>query len=159
MKKKKKQETVLTEELVLNKNLKMNDDLKKIITSAENGKYDYFDYSNEIIQKIALINDENDFTVQNLRPIIQALFPKYLICSGLFEPFIMFEIKNNVRVDPPKFHYKTLFDFLNNDDTKQFNKLSDEIRNLFEVNSIRYSSLWEKVFKKTTSNKEGNNNE
>lgn len=133
-------------ELVLNKELNINEDAKKAITTAEGGRYSYFDYDKKTIQKIAEKRVAS-LKTYDIRPIIQALFPDYLIGSGLFDAFLMFEIKNGVRIDPPKFYYYNLFSYLNNNKEKKFNKLLNEIEDLFKKNNIAYHESWEELFK------------
>ena len=40
--------------------------------------------------------------------LLQTLYPDKLICSGLFELFLVFEIKNGCRKDPPQEHWGNL---------------------------------------------------
>lgn len=136
----------LTEALLLNKKLEMDEEAKRIITTAEGGRYSYFDYTKEKIQEIALKNlddiERNDADI-----LVQALFPKYLICGGLFDCFLMFEIKKNRRIDPPKYCYCDLTSYLNNDDKLKFNYLAFEIVDLFKANDIQYNEQWNKLLK------------
>ena len=130
--------------LILNKSLEMNEEYKKNITSAENGRYSYFDYSKEIVQKIAN-KDFNQLYCADVRPIVQALFPQYLICSGLFDGFLMFEIKNNYRVDPPKYCYLDVGSYLNNNKEVKCNLLIEEIFDIFNKNDIKAHESWIKA--------------
>ena len=102
----------LTQQLTLNKTLVINENAKQIITTAEKGRYSYFDYSKETIQDIAS-KHPNELTQKTAFTIVQALFPEFLICSGLFDAFLMFEIKDNKRSDPPKFCYDHIHCYLN----------------------------------------------
>ena len=133
------------EALTLNKDLQLNKKYKDIIISAENGRYSYFDYSKDVIQNIAN-NNLSDIDWEDCAYLLQALFPQYLICSGLFDSFLMFEIENGKRSDPPKYFYKDLQSFLNNGEGKtQYNYLGNEIIDLFKANGIRYNSEWDKL--------------
>lgn len=129
------------EKINLNKDLTLNEEYKNVITSAEKGRYSYFDYSKEKIEEIAKMNI-NDIKWKDTAYLVQALFPQYLIYSGLFDSFLMFEIKNNVRKDPPKYFYRNLISYLNNNKEVKVNYLGDEIINLFEVNNIKYDTSW-----------------
>lgn len=133
------------EKLVLNKNLLVNKEDKKVIINAEGGRYGYFDFSKETIQEIA--NKElKEVKFNEWNSIIQALFPKHLICSGLFDCFLMFNIKNDKRVDPPKYYYRNLSSYLNNDEKSQLNKLNLEIKDLFIKNNIKWDNSWNNFF-------------
>lgn len=136
----------LTEALFLNKKLEMDEEAKRIITTAEGGRYSYFDYTKEKIQEIALKNLD-DIKRIDANILVQALFPKYLICGGLFDNFLMFEIKNNRRADPPKYCYYDLTSYLNNNNEVKFNYLASEIIDLFKVNDIQYNEQWNKLLK------------
>ena len=132
------------EELKLNKDLTINEEFKKIITEADNGRYSYFDFTKEKIQEIAL-KDLNDLKYDDAVTLVQALYPQYLICSGLIDCFLMFEIKKGVRVDPPKYYYCDLRSYLNNDKKTKFNHLATEIIDLFKNNNIDYNQDWHQL--------------
>ena len=136
----------LTEALLLNKKLEIDEEAKRIITTAEGGRYEYFDYTKEKIQEIASKNLD-DIKMIDADVLVQALFPKYLICGGLFDCFLMFEIKKNRRADPPKYCYSDLTSYLNNDKESKFNYLASEIIDLFKVNDIQYNEQWNKLLK------------
>lgn len=154
-----KKKIIKTEELKLNKTLVIDEESKKIITSAERGRYSYFDYTEEIIKNIAM-KDMEEVTRNEWFAIAQALFPNYLICSGLIDSFLMFEIKNQVRIDPPKYYYCNLWSFLNNDREARVNLLVEEVKDLFNKNNINYHESWNiELFDKINSIKEGKKNE
>ena len=136
------------EQLKLNKDLTINEEYKRVITSAERGRYSYYDYSKEKAQEIAK-KDLKDLTYTNAATLVQALFPQYLICSGLFDSFLMFKIKNGVRQDPPKYYYRDLNSFLNNDKGAKLNHLATEIIDLFKTNNIEYNKQWDKFLEKS----------
>lgn len=141
--------------LNLNKSLEINEEYKKIITSAEKGRYSYFDYDRESVQAVAKKNIK-DVKQVDCFILVQALFPEYLICSGLIDCFLMFEIKNNYRVDPPKYYYSTLGSFLNNNKEVQANFLIDEIMDLFDKNNIECDNSWREYHKDTLLPREAN---
>lgn len=138
--------------LNLNKNLEMNEDFKKEITSAEGGRYNYFDYDFQTIEKIAKVDPTTDeFTYNNAATLVQALFPEYLICSGLFDCFVIFKIGNGYRVNPPKYCYSNLASYLNNNETKKYNLLIEEIIDLFKKNNIAYNKIWDELLNKVNN--------
>jgi hypothetical protein len=134
----------IKEELKLNKDLTINEEYKKVITEADSGRYSYFDFTKEKLQEIAL-KDLKDLKYNDAATLVQALYPQYLICSGLFDCFLMFEIKKGVRVDPPKYYYGDLQSYLNNDKKTKFNYLAAEIIDLFKNNNIEYNQDWHKL--------------
>lgn len=133
-------------ELVLNKELIIDESQKKIITTAEGGRYKYFDFTKEKITEIAA-KSFIDLTVQDIFYVVQALFPEYLICSGLFDCFIIFEIKDDKRIDHPKYYFRSLDSYLNNNDELKFNFLAKEIVDLFKKNNIPYHEKWNAIVK------------
>lgn len=134
--------------LNLNKSLEINEKYKQIITTAERGRYSYFDYDKESVQAVAKKNIK-DVRLVDCFILAQALFPEYLICSGLIDSFLMFEIKNNNRVDPPKYYYSSLASYLNNNKEVQANFLIDEVIDLFDKNDIECDSSWRDYHKET----------
>lgn len=80
---------------------------KKLIESAN---CRYYDFTDEIIKNI--VNKKmNDITNEEWRILIQMLYPKNMIGSGLFQPILIFKIsKNGKRVDPPVEAYNSLDD-------------------------------------------------
>lgn len=135
-----------TQAIKLNKDLSIDfSEYKRKITTAENGRYSYFDFSKEAVSEIASKEIDN-VSVPELRMLAQALFPEYLQCSGLFDGFLFFEIRSNKRVDPPKYYYCFLSSYLNNDNKAKVNRLSEEVKDLFEQNGISYSESWKQFF-------------
>lgn len=80
---------------------------KELIESAN---CRYYEFTDEIIKNI--VNKEmNDITNKEWRTLIQMLYPKNMIGSGLFQPILIFKIsKNGKRVDPPIEAYNSLDD-------------------------------------------------
>lgn len=144
-----KKNTKKLEKLTLNKELNINNQLKEVIITAEKGRYSYFDFNKDVIEKIAQKSlAKDDLKVTDCFYLVQALFPQYLVCSGLFDCFLLFEIKNNYRVDPPIYYYHNLSAYLNNNENCKYNRLVDEIIDLFKKNNIKYHEDWDKYLKK-----------
>lgn len=94
--------------------LKMNyiEENKKLIESAN---CRYYDFTEKIIEKI--VNKHiKDVTSEEWRVLIQMLYPKNMIGSGLFQPILIFKIsKTGKRVDPPLEAYNNVNELKNND--------------------------------------------
>lgn len=85
---------------------------KKLIESA-NCKY--YDFTEKIVEEI-VSKDINDVENQEWRILIQMLYPKNMVGSGLFQPILIFEIsKTGKRIDPPIEAYNSMGDLKNND--------------------------------------------
>lgn len=93
------------------KMLNYKEENKKLI---ENGRYRYYDFTEEIINNI--INKKiNDVTNDEWRTLIQMLYPKNMIGSGLFQSILVFEIdKDGKRKDPPVEAYNSINDLKRN---------------------------------------------
>lgn len=107
----------------------LTDEQKKEIVGSS---YTYYDYTKETIEEIAHKNVK-DLVYQDGAILVQALYPKNLICSGLFDRFLVFECHNGDREDPPKF-------FFHNLDNKE---LLDKIFAMFKREKIKPHSTWE----------------
>lgn len=88
--------------------LNYSEENKLAITEAENCRgYTYYEYTEEAVRaiatKAAAFVEEREW-----RSLLQMLYPDKLICSGLFEAFLVFEIKNGRRKDPPQEHWSNL---------------------------------------------------
>ena len=89
----------------------------------------YYEFTDEIIEKIVTKNI-SDITNEEWRTLIQMLYPKNMIGSGLFQPILIFKIsKNGKRVDPPIEAYNSL------DDVKEDTCLFYRILEYIEKNS------------------------
>lgn len=131
----------------INKNLIQNNELKETIVKAENGRYSYFDYDVEIVSEIAK-KSIKEVKYKDVRILVQALFPEYLICSGLFDCFLMFRINSDgFRVDPPEYFYADIQSHLNRDSKNGSKRLIEEIIDLFEKNNIKYDDSWKSIIK------------
>lgn len=81
---------------------------KLTITEAENGRgYAYYEFTEETVKSIAA-KEATNVEEREWRSLLQMLYPDKLICSGLFEAFLVFEIKNGRRKDPPQEHWSDL---------------------------------------------------
>lgn len=67
----------------------------------------HYDFTEEKARKIAA-KDARDVDYKEWCSLLQMLYPGTLICSGIFDPFLVFEIKNGRRKDPPKEHWRSL---------------------------------------------------
>lgn len=88
--------------------LNFNKNDKAIITEAENRRgYVYYEFTEESVRAIA---DKQAYSVvyEEWCSLLQMLYPTRLICSGLFEPFLLFDIVNGRRKDPPTEHWGSL---------------------------------------------------
>ena len=106
----------------------------------------YFDFSREEVERIAKKNVKEVSTAE-IRTLVQALFPQYLQCSGLFDGFLLFEVVNGERIDPAKYCYATCNSYLDNNDKVKANRLIEEIEDLFEQNEIDCSEDWKSYFR------------
>ena len=98
------------------------DEDKELIESAN---CRYYEFTNEIIEKI-VNKDIKDVTNEEWRTLIQMLYPKNMIGSGLFQPILIFKIsKNGKRIDPPIEAYNSLDDIQNS--TCLFYRIIDHI--------------------------------
>ena len=60
----------------------------------------YYHFNKEIIEKILETNPDK-VTNDELRTLIQLAYPNRMIASGLFQPILIFKIKDGKRIDPP----------------------------------------------------------
>lgn len=67
----------------------------------------HYDFTEEKTREIAA-KDVRAVEYKEWCSLLQMLYPGTLICSGLFEPFLVFEVKDGRRVDPPKEHWPSL---------------------------------------------------
>lgn len=81
---------------------------RKRIEDAENKRYAYFGFTEESCREIAA-KPLKEVSTSEWRSLVQMIYPGNLICSGLFEPFLVFDItKAGKRKDPPKEHFPSL---------------------------------------------------
>lgn len=74
------------------------------------GSISYYDFTEKEIARVVKTNVEE---VENIdwRMLIQMLYPKNMIGSGLFQPILIFRIaRNGKRIDPPIEAYNGLVD-------------------------------------------------
>lgn len=121
------------------------DENKKII---ENANYRYYQYTEEIIKTI-IKKDIHIIENSEWRTLIQMLYPKNMIGSGLFQPILIFEIKNGKRKDPPIEAYNGV------DDLENGSCLLIKIIDYIEKNSnLKFNKSWYIVKNKILENKE-----
>ena len=81
---------------------------------VEKDRYSYYDFTEEKI-KLIVSKNVNEVTNEEWRMLIQMLYPKSMIGSGLFQPILIFSInKNGKRIDPPKEAYNNITDLKEN---------------------------------------------
>lgn len=83
---------------------------KKLIESAN---CHYYEFTKKIIEQIVNKNID-DIESEEWRILIQMLYPKYMIGSGLFQPILIFKISSKgKRIDPPLEAYNSINDLKN----------------------------------------------
>lgn len=83
---------------------------KKLIESAN---CHYYEFTEKIIEQIVNKNID-DVASEEWRILIQMLYPKYMIGSGLFQPILIFKISSKgKRIDPPLEAYNSINDLKN----------------------------------------------
>lgn len=112
----------------------LNEDQKKAIIG---NRYSYYDYDEQTIKDIAK-KDVRELTFKDGSTLVQAMFPDNLICSGLFDNFLIFECHDGERCDPPKKAFSNIDD----------KKLLKDIIQFFKDNNIEYHETWNKLSKK-----------
>ena len=81
---------------------------KALICEAENHRgYIYYEFTEASLKFIAA-KEVTSVEYSEWCSLLQTLYPDKLICSGLFELFLVFEIKNGCRKDPPQEHWGNL---------------------------------------------------
>lgn len=117
--------------------LNYKEDDKKLI---ESGRYRYYDFTEEIVENIV---SKNIYDVESAewRILLQMLYPRNMIGSGLFQPILIFEIsKSGKRVDPPLEAYNSI------DDLKEDTCLLFKIIEYIEQNSkLKIHNSWYKT--------------
>ena len=130
----------ITKEITTNKILKFKQSDKENIEKTGDS---YFEFDENTIKNLAS-QDIEKLTRHDWFTLVQALFPDKLICNGLFDSFIIFQVKNGCRIDPPKYYWRDLNSYLNNDNNAKVNKLLEEIKDLFVKNNISWHESWNK---------------
>ncbi len=117
--------------------LNYKEDDKKLI---ESGRYKYYDFTEEIVENI-VSKYINDVENTEWRILLQMLYPRNMIGSGLFQPILIFKIsKNAKRVDPPLEAYNSINDL--KEDTCLLFKIIEHI----EQNSkLKIHNSWYKA--------------
>ncbi len=109
----------------------INEEFKKKIETAENNRgYVYYDFSPEMVERVIATPLKN-VTNDELRGLIQMIYPDKLICSGFIDNVLIFDIVDGVRKDPPLLFY---FDMCSPSDCK---KIKGEVLYIKILNYIR----------------------
>lgn len=120
--------------------LNYKEDDKKLI---ESGRYKYYDFTEEIVENI-VSKYINDVKNTEWRILLQMLYPRNMIGSGLFQSILIFKIsKSGKRVDPPLEAYNSINDL--KEDTCLLFKIIEHI----EQNSkLKIHNSWYKAKEK-----------
>ena len=79
--------------------LNYDSEYKKVVEKS--GRYKYYDYTEEMVKKI-IVKNIKDVENEEWRILLQMIYPKNMIGSGLFQPILIFKIgKEGKRKDPP----------------------------------------------------------
>lgn len=71
------------------------------IKLIESANCHYYKFTKQIVEEIVNKNI-TDVSNEEWRTLLQMIYPKNMIGSGLFQPILIFEIsKNGKRIDPP----------------------------------------------------------
>lgn len=126
--------------------LNYKEDDKKLI---ESGRYKYYDFTEEIVENI-VSKYINDVENTEWRILLQMLYPRNMIGSGLFQPILIFKIsKSGKRVDPPLEAYNSI------DDLKEDTCLLFKIIEHIEQNSkLKIHNSWYKAKEKILKEEE-----
>lgn len=126
--------------------LNYKEDDKKLI---ESGRYKYYYFTEEIVENI-VSKYINDVENTEWRILLQMLYPRNMIGSGLFQPILIFKIsKSGKRVDPPLEAYNSINDL--KEDTCLLFKIIEHI----EQNSkLKIHNSWYKAKEKILKEEE-----
>lgn len=91
----------------MNMNFQQSD--KEHIASEKYHDYTYYEFTEDSLRSIAG-KSPKEASSKELYSLVQMLYPHNLICSGLFDRVLVFDIKNGKRVDPPKEAYSDFAD-------------------------------------------------
>lgn len=69
--------------------------------------YHYYEFTEQSLRALAA-RDIYEIPSKECYQLVQMLYPSNLICSGLFERCLVFDIINGIRQDPPKEHWYDL---------------------------------------------------
>lgn len=118
-------------------NLTFKEENKKIIVEEKLHDYNYYEYTPDMILAIVKKNPEE---VENdeWRTLIQMLYPDSLICSGLFQPLLLFHIKNGLRVDPPYLAFNNITEYNKKIKSSLFEKICDFLTD----NGVELNDTW-----------------
>ena len=89
-------------------NLSFDQKDKELIVQAENNRgYTYYEFTVEKTKDIAA-KPVREVDYNEWCSLLQMLYPNRLICSGIFDPFLVFEIVDGKRKDPPKEYWPSI---------------------------------------------------
>ena len=127
-------------------NLDPNIDFSVYKADIERKRYSYYDFSLDGIRKIAE-SDINALEPNDLRAIVQCLYPKFLVCSGLFDAILLFDVRpSGDRIDPPFASWRYLGTAQN--EFKDSPLMADSISKLFKANGIKPHESWNRYLQK-----------
>jgi hypothetical protein len=84
-----------------------NQEDKARIEGEKHHNYTYYEFTEQSIRAISA-KHVKDVESREWYTLVQMLYPENLICSGLFDSFLVFDIINQKRKDPPKEAYADL---------------------------------------------------
>lgn len=125
-------------------NFDLGYDQSEAMKRITKGGYSYFGFEKTTIEGLAK-RSVNSLKYNECCHIIQCLYPEFLVCSGLFDPFILFKVSDTgKRIDPPVASWRSLTHRQNEDrETTPF--LIETILLLFKNNAIEPHSSWKEL--------------
>lgn len=124
---------------------------EKIVKFFNDNNYKYYEFSQTTIKNIVK-KYIRDVTNKEWRILLQMLYPKNMIGSGLFQPILIFELyKNGKRKDPPIEAYNAIDEIKRENNLFELKKncLLFKIMDYIEKNSkFKIDESWYKVKEK-----------
>lgn len=129
------------------KQMNYKEEDKKLIELS--ARYSYYDFTEKEIKKV-INKDIKDVSNEEWRMLIQMIYPKNMIGSGLFQGILIFKIsKSGKRIDPPIEAYNSV------DELHDNNCLLFKIMKHIEKNSeLKIDDSWYKTKEKILLSKE-----
>lgn len=125
---------------------------KEIIEGEKNHNYEYYEFTEKKVLEI-ISKNINDVTNNDWRSLIQMIFPKSLIASGLFQPILIFDIEDGFRIDPPKYAFDDICSCSKKDDIPLLLK----IYNFLIENEVKtFDKSWLETIRKLKDNDNAN---
>ena len=104
-----------------------------------NGRYRYYNYTTDSVKAIAG-KDVRELIAEEWKTLIQMLYPKNMIASGLFQPIVIFSMKKNGdRKDPPVDAFNSV------DELKEGTCLLLRIMDFLKQYNITFHETWDKA--------------